>query len=355
MRRKTVTIRDIAVRAGLSPASISMILNRRSPDRFNRETVEKVFRLASEMGYVSRSGKTFSPYRPQGRLIYIICPSLANPFYTSIIQGVETAALKKDFITAVRTTYWNADNEELIMEQASKANVAGVIFAMIPQQPELAYNLSRTLPVVAVGDKRGDLNFSTVDMNNFAAGQIMANHLLGLGHKNIAFLSTALSEQHTARLRRWQGLKETVEAAKGHCLLFTKDAPAKGKSPEYNTGYELADTCLAKEPQVTAFVCVNDMVAYGAYDALLARGLQIPKDKSIAGFDNIFPSRLSGLSLTTIDNYLPECGKSAFSLLRKEIKAFEQQGSFDAITHLEYKCRLITRRSTAQAPKTGKK
>lgn len=347
---KKVTLKDIASAASISPASVSMILNRKSIDRFNQETVEKVFSLAESMGYKSSKGKSYALVKPSDTLIIIVCPSLVNPFYTTIIQGIEIAARKEGYTTSVRTTYWDTATERFIMEQADKLNVAGVIFAMIPQQPQLAYELGQRLPVVAIGDRRGDLELATVDMNNFTAGQIMGSHLLQLGHRHLAYLSTALNDQHTSRVRRCQGLEDACKNIDGADLtVFTKeitpDYELSHVDTEYSTGYELACRCLDKAPQVTAIVAINDMIAYGAYNAITERGLRIPDDISLCGFDNIFPSRLAGIGLTSIDNSLTECGKSAFHLLKDEITS-SARGKFQSITHVEYKCRLIARAST---------
>lgn len=353
---KKVTLKDIAQAAGLSPASVSMILNRRSINRFSATTVEKVFSLADSLGYRSSKEKAYALIKPSDTTIIIICPSLTNPFYTTIIQGIEIVARKEGYVTSVRTTYWDTDTERFIMEQARKFNVAGVIFAMIPQQPQLAYDLSKTLPVVAVGDRRGDLELATVDMNNFTAGQLIGRHLTELGHRHIAYLSTTLNEQHTSRVRRCQGLEVACGDAGGSLRVFTKEiTPAYELSHvdvEYTTGHELALHCLEQAPQTTALVAINDMVAYGAYNALREQGLRIPEDISLCGFDNIFPSHLAGVSLTSIDNSLTDCGRSAFRLLQEEIASYEQHGSFSPLTHVEYKCRLVARSSSGPAPQT---
>ncbi len=351
---KKVTLKDIAARAGLSPASVSMILNRRSIDRFNAETVERIFALAAEMGYKSSKEKAYALIKPSDTLIIIICPSLFNPFYTTIIQGIEIAARARGFVTSVRTTYWDTATERFIMEQARKFNVAGVIFAMIPQQPQLAYDLSKYLPVVAIGDRRGDLELATVDMNNFTAGQLIGRHLTDLGHRHIAYLSTTLNDQHTSRVRRCQGLEAACAAAGAGFEVYTKeitpDYELSHVDVEYSTGYELANRCLDSAPETTALVTINDMVGYGAYNAICDRGLRIPDDISLCGFDNIFPSHLHGVGLTTVDNSLTECGKSAFRLLQEEITSYEHHGRFESITHVEYKCRLIVRSSSGKAP-----
>lgn len=351
---KKVTLKDIAAKAGLSPASVSMILNRRSIDRFNAETINKVFALADSMGYKNSKHQSYALIKPSDTLIIIICPSLFNPFYTTIIQGIEIAARKQGFVTSVRTTYWDTDTEHFIMEQARKFNVDGVIFAMIPQQPQLAYELSHYLPVIAIGDRRGDLELATVDMNNFTAGQLIGRHLTELGHKHIAYLSTTLNDQHTSRVRRCQGLEDICKAACASLKVFTKeitpDYELSHIDVEYTTGYELACKCLEQAPETTAIVTINDMLGYGAYNAIIDKGLRIPDDISLCGFDNIFPSQLHGISLTTIDNSLTECGKSAFKLLQEEIASYEHHGKFASITHVEYKCRLVARSSSGPAP-----
>lgn len=354
---KKVTLKDIAAAAGISPASVSMILNRRSIDRFNSETVQQVFALAESLGYKNNKKRAYSLIAPADTLIFIICPSVFNPFYTTIIQGIEIAARRRGFVTSVRTTYWDAAAEKEIMEQARRLHVAGVIFAMIPQQPQLAYELSRHLPVVAIGDRRGDLELATVDMNNFTAGQLVGKHLLELGHRRIAYLSTTLNEQHTSRLRRCQGLQAACQSCEGARLdVFTKeitpDFEISNVDVEYTTGYELALACLTQNPQTTALVAINDMVAYGAYDAVCSRGLRIPQDISLCGFDNIFPSRLHGVGLTSVDNSLTDCGQSAFHLLQEEIASYHNQGKFTSITHVEYKCRLVVRASSGPAPRS---
>lgn len=349
------TLKDIAARLGISQASVSMILNNRSIGRFSEETVQKVLEAAEKMGYKGKKRKEYSLISPSDTVIIIVCPSLVNPFYSTIIQGIEIAARSRGYTTSVRTTYWDESTERFIIAQARKFNVAGVIFAMIPQQPELAYELSRHLPVVAIGDRRSDLELATVDMNNFAAGQKMGVHLLELGHRRIAYISTTLNSQHSSRVRRCQGLQDACRSFPGSRLqVFTReitpDYELSNVDVEYKTGYELALACLKKAPETTAIVAINDMVAYGAYNALIDKGLRIPEDISLSGFDNIFPSGLRGIELTSVDNSLTECGKSAFRLLQEEIESYSSSGSFSSITHVEYRSVLVPRRTTGPAP-----
>ena len=156
-------------------------------------------------------------------------------------------------------------------------------------------------------------------------------------------------------MRRYQGLEDACKTAGAKLSLFTQEITSDYElshvEVEYSTGYELAKRCLEAAPETTAMVAINDMVAYGAYNAIIDRGLKIPEDISLCGFDNIFPSHLRGVNLTTIDNSLTECGTSAFKLLQEEIASYEHHGKFEPITHVEYKCRLVARSSSGPAPK----
>lgn len=353
---KKITLDAIAKEAKVSPASVSMILNRKSITRFSEETVERVITVAESLGYKKRSLKNYALIKPLDTLIVVICPSLFNPFYTTLIQGIEIAARKEGYSTSVRTTYWNIDAERFIMQQAREVNVAGVIFAMIPQQPELAHELSLHMPVVAIGDRHNDLDLATVEMNNFSAGQMLGEHLIKLGHQKVAYLSSTLNNQHSSRVRRCQGLKEAFKQLEdGSVTVYAKeitsDFELNTTEVEYLTGYELAKTCLAKSPDVTAMVAINDMLAYGVFDAIKDSGRKVPEDISLAGFDNIFPSKLQGLDLTTVDHSLTGCGKSAFGLLKSEILHYQKHGTFHSETHvnrIEYKSVLVPRKTTGK-------
>ena len=112
-------------------------------------------------------------------------------------------------------------------------------------------------------------------------------------------------------------------------------------------GYELAVKASA-DPAITAYIGVNDMVAYGIMDALLAQGRSIPGDCSVCGFDNIFPSCFANISLTTIDSCLTEKGRDAFELLMRKIT--DQPASATSIFQIEYNPKIIIRRSTGPAP-----
>lgn len=348
MKQKKITLQDIAQQVGISTASVSMILASKSLSRFSEQTIDAVYSTARTLGYESKHDKKGLP------LVIIVCPSVINPYFATLIQGMEQEAKVQGFETMLFTTYWDIEKEKSICQFAKDPKVGGVIFSMIPQQPDLVRELNQIVPVVAVGDKQNESGLDTVDVNNFNAGTLVAKHLLDLGHKHIAYLCTSLNSEHSARVRRYEGLKAAIQQDKqmAHLHLFTSEIPSLTElntvDIEHRTGYALAKKCIKEEPEVTAMVAINDMVAYGVIDAIKDGGFSIPEDYSVCGFDNIYPSSFSGVSLTSVEHFIIQGGKSAVRLLcEKMYKKQSRVLEAGAVTRVEYQNRLIVRSSTA--------
>lgn len=345
---KKVTMRDIAKKAGVSPASVSMILNKKSISRFSDDTISLVYKTCEELGYKIKHKNNVE----NSNLIYIICPSVINPYFATIIQSIENSAYYNGYETAILTTYWDEHREHYIIDKLSSSDAYGVIFSMIPQNPELAFKLNDKIPVVAIGDHKNELVIDTVDINNFNAGKLVAKHLIELGHKNVAYVSTTLNDHHSARVRRLKGIKKEYEdnCPEGNVHIFTHDispeTEIKNITLEHDVGYNLTLECIKKTPEITAIVAINDMVAYGVIDAIHSLGLKVPEDISVCGFDNIYSSKFSPIQLTTVDHSLEKCGESAFHLLINKLKDDPSKTHSSAITRIEYVSKLVVRNTT---------
>ena len=343
---KRVTLKDIAERVGVTSASVSMILNGKDITRFSPELVARVREAAQELRYISPSSAGGQ------REIAIISPSVNNPYHTTIIMGIERAALEYGYITATYNTYWSPESEQAILTQLERKGVAGIIYVMNPLQLEMVHALDRRIPIVAVGDIVNDLEIDTVDINNFSAGKLVAEHLIELGHRNIAYLTTSLNAHHIARVRRYEGLSETYRerCPEGSVTVFCKDVKYEEELQTPNIellcGRELAKQCL-RDGKITAIVAINDMVGYGVLDELSEQGKRVPEDYSLCGFDNVFPSSFRRMWITTVDHSTIYHGGHAFHLLKNKIDAAADNADVHPITRAEYKSRLILRGSTA--------
>ncbi|MCI8662509.1 MAG: LacI family transcriptional regulator [Hungatella sp.] len=341
---KKPTIKDIAAAAGVSPASVSMILNGKNLSRFTEQTIQNVYRSSRQLGYLSKKQQR---HKNPKEMILIVCPSLMNPYYATLTQSMEQEARLRGYLTMIFTTYWDKASEREVLEMAAEPNVAGIIFSMIPQQPHLAEEVSKFVPMVAVGDRTYNLKLDTVDVNNYSAGRMVASHLIGLGHKHIAYISTTLNEEHSSRLKRCDGLSDEYAQScpLGTVTIYTQDVSSHKElyvtGVEHEVGYALAQKCLAESPHITAMVAINDMVSYGVRAALIDAGKRIPEDMSLCGFDNIYPSRFPGVDLTTIEHAIVERGRSSIRLLSEKLRGESEFIDQNAITRVEYQSNLV--------------
>lgn len=331
-----------------------MILSGRTDVSFSADTVRKVRETAEALGYAPTAKKRPSLF--DRKTVLIVCPNVLNPYYSTIVQAIQQAAADKDCDTLAYTTYRDAENEIRILNAVAGSDLAGVVFTMMPQSTELVERVNRLVPVVVIGDRNTSLNVDTVEMNNYSAGAIIAHYMIGLGHKHIAYISTTLNEANSARVRRLEGVRDTYrdECPEGSVIVRSREVTPKEErdniSIEHAVGFELTRKCLG-ERRITAFVAVNDMVAYGVLDAIRAEGRRVPEDYSVCGFDNIFPSQFLPVGLTTVEHYIADKGHNAFEILHSKMSG---ESSDRNITRVEFKHHLIVRDSTA-APRGEEK
>ena len=322
-----------------------MILSGRTDVSFSADTVRKVRETAEALGYAPTAKKRPSLF--DRKTVLIVCPNVLNPYYSTIVQAIQQAAADKDCDT---------ENEIRILNAVAGSDLAGVVFTMMPQSTELVERVNRLVPVVVIGDRNTSLNVDTVEMNNYSAGAIIAHYMIGLGHKHIAYISTTLNEANSARVRRLEGVRDTYrdECPEGSVIVRSREVTPKEErdniSIEHAVGFELTRKCLG-ERRITAFVAVNDMVAYGVLDAIRAEGRRVPEDYSVCGFDNIFPSQFLPVGLTTVEHYIADKGRNAFEILHSKMSG---ESSDRNITRVEFKHHLIVRDSTA-APRGEEK
>jgi len=186
MKKKKVTSTDIAKAAGVSQATVSMVLNRKYNVSFAKETVEKVERAAEELGYhiprrqVKKEGK-------KDKLLVVFCPNLTNPYYVMLLQGIETRAKEQEYGLFVCNTQRDLKQEEKYLKMLPSLRPAGVIYTCNPGScfMERVETLAKDIPIVIINNQNEQLNVDAVELDNAKLGQIMARHLRELGHSKV--------------------------------------------------------------------------------------------------------------------------------------------------------------------------
>ncbi|MBQ7457193.1 MAG: LacI family DNA-binding transcriptional regulator [Desulfovibrio sp.] len=321
-----VTLADMSKKTGLSQSTISMILNKRFDVSFSEETIKTVQDAAKELGYIPVSRKQVPLFAR--KTILVVCPFVFHFYYSSVVQAVQSAAAQMRCNTLVYTTFRNPDEEERILKVMAESDIGGVLFAMMPQSRHLLKKISKKIPLVILADKEPGAAGDYVYLHNYQAGSLVAKHLIDLGHKHAVCISTALSSSLPARVFRFEGLKDTWKTLcpEGSLRLVSRVTNFAQERDnlffERDLGRSITESVLESEGRIcTAFVAINDMMAYGVLDALAFFGHKVPETYSVCGLDNDFPSDIVGVNLTTVEHFMAHNAEIAFYLLYQKMLA----------------------------------
>ncbi len=359
MSRKKATSSQVAEKAGVSQATVSMILNRRNNVSFSEETVERVEAAARELGYeLPRRHHVRSDKKE--KLIVVFCPTLTSPYYVLLLQGIEAVANEKGYGVFTCNTQRDAGLEEKYLRMIRNMNPQGIIYTCNPH-PDFQHKvekLAKEIPLVIISNKEKTTTVDAINQDNTMVGRLMARHLLDLGHRDVAFITPPLTRRQWQRSRRVNGFVEEFEkeGLEGHVLIKAADESMDKQLPrmdsEYSMGYHLTRELLESGRHFTAIAGQNDMMAIGAIDALEEARVRVPKDVSVIGCDDIFYSGIRRLSLTTIDHFVALKGRDACDIIIRKITTSDQFYTGlqpTSLYNIEYTPKLIARKTTSYA------
>lgn len=333
-RSRAMTIADVAAHAGVSQASVSRVLN--GKQSVDPAIVQRVQASIAALGY-SPSVAARSLVHGRNDTIAMVVPDLENPLFQGILKGLSLAAASDGYRVLVADTAEHVDDEEATAVEARQRCDALVLCA--PRMPEqrLRRLVSRVAPVVVVNRPLPDADVPIVGVDYVRGIRDLVEHLLGLGHRHLAYVSgPATSASNAERLR---GVEEATNA---HPDLRI-DVVSGGSRLE--DGYALAEAVLAaRDAGATAVIAFNDLVALGLMSRLRQLGVDVPGDLSIAGFDDVPMAGYATPSLTSMSVPRGEIGAQVWARLRTLIAGGPIEHS------VLYRPRLEVRDSTGPVP-----
>ena len=351
---KKVTSQDVAKLAGVSQATVSLVLNGSEEITFTSETREKVLQAARQLNYKLPPRKKERKKRGGNRTLLVLTPTLTNQYYTELIQSVEDYADQLDYRVTVCNTFRKPDIEKFYLDTMLQNHVDGIIYTFLPSFPRMIEQIASVTPTVIIGEKREEMAICSIELSNVAAGAMLAEHLFQLGHRKIIFISTPFNQFSLAREQRLEGMKKQLEmhgVENGLQVMVADrqeeaDSINNGPPYEYLVGRHLTAELIRKQNTATALVGVNDMTALGILNELAAQGLKAPKNYSVCGFDNIFSSCITTPGLTTIDHHLRTRCQAAVDM----VVTRSENAPAPFVNKIEYTPQLIIRGSTGPCP-----
>ncbi len=331
------SIKDIARLAHVSHPTVSRALQN-SP-LVNAETAAKIRKIAEEQGYRA-SAVARGLVTRRTRTIALLVTMLDDPFSSAVACGVAETAADRGYAVLLANAHADPERERRAIEELAERRVDGIVVTS-SRVGALYLLLLKALdvPIVLVNDQYPGELVHAVTIANQEGMRAATEHLIELGHRRIAYLGDRNGYQSDAARRA--GYKAALARAG---IGFAPELAVEGDGRP-DAEMEAVHALLRLNTPPTAVCCYNDMTALGAMRAIRARGLRVPQDVSVTGFDDLFFAAYLAPALTTVRQPMRQMGQMAMENL------FKLMSGQDSAAQMKIEAELIVRGSTAKAPK----
>ncbi len=325
---------DVAERAGVSRALVSLVM--RDSPKVSDTRRNAVLKAAKELGYRPNVlARNLASRRTN--TIGVVVNDLHNPFFAEVIDGILDAAEEADYHVLLATGARTKTGEAGAIETFLRFRVDGLVLAG-PRLPTSKITAAvNSCPIVLLGRSVRSRAVDTVNNDEAVGAHLAVNHLIDLGHRDIAHIDGGKGAGASARRDNY--IKAMTTAG------LSKQVRIVGGDFTERSGSDAAKSLLQSPKPPTAIFAANDLSAVGAREQAEDLGLVIPDDLSVVGYDNSALTAMRHLSLTTIDQPRARMGETAFALLLERLDAKRTE----PVRHIETP-NLIKRSSTAPPP-----
>ena len=349
MRRSGAsTIRDVARESGYSASTVSIVLNSAPLSRYIPEdTKARIHSAARRLGY--RPNPLARSLRSQrSNIVGVMVFDITDPFCTLILRGLENSLYPSNYLSLLADAHNEPHRFERYLEMLLDRRVEGLIVIanwLVTDIKLLADLTAKQVPTVITGRAYEIDTVSTVSVDNEAGAALALEHLYRLGHREIAFLRGP--KVLTSSGQRWKGIRAFANSA--GLQLDPKRIAELPESLDPNSSFEagaqLTAELLRQQKTFTALLAYDDMTALGALRALKHKGLRVPEDCSVIGFDDVAQAGLSAPSLTTVRQPMEAMGSISVGIMLDAIKAVDQKRDAPVIRR-KIPAELVVREST---------
>jgi LacI family transcriptional regulator, repressor for deo operon, udp, cdd, tsx, nupC, and nupG len=326
---------DVAKLANVSTATVSRVLSNNI--NVSKKTREKVLKVIEQLEY--KPNRHASNFRKQTTgSIAIILPDISNHFFSEIVKGVKDEVMKKGYQVLLCDTSNSVEQELEYVELVKEGFVDGVILATVKLPKETVCRLSQEIPLVLACEYiEGYEEIPTVSIDNVSAAREATDYLIKLGHNQIGFITGSL--ENVLNRDRIKGYRQALLLND----LPVQDVLIQEGDFSLKSGYDMTMKLLANKEKPTAIFTANDEMAVGALKACKNKGLEVPDDISIMGFDDISLTTLVEPELTSVSQPKYELGSVAMKMLFDIIEKKELKQKQIVLPH-----KLVIRNSTRE-------
>ncbi len=347
-KKRASTIRDVAAESGFSPATVSIVLNNAPLSRYiQASTKERIVKAARKLGYqpnqLARSLRS-----RKNNTIGVVVFDLTDPFCTPILRGIENTLYQSSYVSVLADAHNELSRFERYLEMLLERRVEGMIVLAnwtLVDIDLLGDLEKRNIPTVVIGREveKGAINSIMVD--NESGGRIALQHLYSLQHRKIAIVRGPKMVVDSPI--RWAGMQAYAQSV-GLAIdpkLVVELPDRKEPNSSFEGGYQAVDELLKRKRPFSAVLAFDDMTALGVMRGLTERGIKVPDQCSVIGFDDVAPAALAMPALTTVRQPMEAMGAAAVELVVESLSSEMRPGDL-AVVHRKMMPELVVREST---------
>lgn len=335
--QRQTRLSDVAAHAGVSMATASRVVNR--PEQVSDATRSRVEASIHSLGYTPAAPRAIEEIAHL-QLVALLIPDIQNPYFAEIVRGVEEEIEHEQLSLLLFHTAEDEEREHQTLNKLANADVYGVIIfgSRLPSAALIELRKKLMLPLVVINRRINDPHVASVVVDSEQATWRAARYLINLGHRDIAYIAgPSASESSVARRR---GIEKALGEV-GQDLTAERLAPG---FPDIEGGFQAMTSLLSAGTPPTGVLVYNDLMALGALHAIRSRGLRVPDDISIIGFDDITMAAHANPPLTTINQPKSRMGRLAVQLLLRMNQGEQKPGE----GYVLLESPLVIRESTAR-------
>lgn len=303
----STTIKDVAKIANVSVATVSRVINGSKP--VSEEVKERVLKVIEEMSFKPNL-MARGLAKKKSNMIGVIITDITNVYFGELVAAIEKTANFYNYSTILCSSHIDENKEIENFNLLKEKGVDGIIFTLHKkvQQRVLDFIENTDIPTISL-DKycKGTVSIS---VDNYKEMYHMTKYLISIGHRNIGYLGGDSAIDTTGNLR-YEGHRKALSEAN----INLKPSMFVDGDFTIESGYNACEKLLMFNDQISAIVCVCDEMAFGAINCLIDKGLRVPEDISVTGFDDILLCKFTRPRLTTVHQPITEIGELATKTL----------------------------------------
>lgn len=301
------TINEVAARAKVSVATVSRVIN--EMPNVSAKTKDKVLKAIEELKYQPNAMGSLLR-KDRTNMVLVLLHSVDNPFFSSIVQGIEEVAQHNNYNVLISTTYGQHKREQHYIKMLKQHFVDGIILITNTLNVEEINELSESYPLAQVLEYVPNSSEVYFSIDFYSVAKKVVEHLVNQGRKKIAFVHTGLIDIASTQAK-YQAYKDVLEA--NHLEVITKEL--KNYPFGFESGKRIAKELLHLYPYIDGFFASSDLIAAGILDELKVRHIQVPKEVAVFGFDNTGYGQLTQPKLSTVDLNGFQMGKASMQYI----------------------------------------